>query len=339
MGEDTETTTDLTFEFDPAYQTEKIAFDPDQLVPCGSCGRMSPPTRFKCLYCAHELETNVSADEITRPVLRKLELWENGHNVILLSCSPDADLKRAAEVLAVDIDFITDIVASAPLPVARVESQREASFLISALEKHGFSCSHVPDEDLHPERLPVRLRGIEFAVGEIILVDFNTHDVISVETSKLLVAVAGRLISGRVDSTEKRGRKGRSKLIDETATNSDELVLDLYVHGDSIGYRINQAGFDFSGLGAEKSLLAAENMRRLAGKLKEYSPAVAVVDGYEALRYAIDPVWELESRKDPQGIRRTAHKIEFGMVASTNNLSQFTKFSRLQRHLYETKDS
>ena len=51
-------------------------------------------------------------------------------------------------------------------------------------------------------------------------------------------------------------------------------------------------------------------------------------------------VWEIESRNDPQRPKAFGvWQVEFGTVASTSNLNQFTKYSRLQWHLYEEKIS
>src|SRR4051794_7019548 len=112
--------TNLADNFDPALQTEKIAFDPEQLVTCVGCGRTNPPNRFVCIYCARELNTAPSPDS-SRLKLRKLELWEKGFNVILRS-QVAGDLKKAAELLSADAEFIQEAVdAGAPLPLARVE--------------------------------------------------------------------------------------------------------------------------------------------------------------------------------------------------------------------------
>ena len=276
MPEDTEKTTNSTYQFDPAIQTEKIAFDAAELVPCGGCGRMNPPNRLKCLYCAHELEIRAGAG-VVRPVLRKLELWERGFNLILRGTQPAADRTKAAEVLSADVSFIDEVLsAGLPLPLARVESEKGASILASTLTDIGFDCSVVADDELNADRLPVRLRSIQIADLTIGLTDFNTGEMTTIDIPQLMVAVPGRLMSGRIDASEKRGRKGKSKVLDEIETASDELVLDLYIRGDKIGYRVNQAGFDFSVLGPEKGFIAAENMHRLLILLKQSAPGLVV---------------------------------------------------------------
>jgi hypothetical protein len=142
------------------------------------------------------------------------------------------------------------------------------------------------------------------------------------------------LTKGRVDSLEKKRRHGKTKLIDETATSSDEQIFDLYTRDDATGFRVFQAGFDFSCLGDDKGLLASENIRLLIAELKQRAPNAKYINSYGHVRRLLDDVWKIESRKDSQGLQRSGFgKVEFGSVASTSNLMQFNKFSRLQWHL------
>ena len=142
------------------------------------------------------------------------------------------------------------------------------------------------------------------------------------------------ITASRVDSLEKKRRRGTTKLIDETATASDESILDMYSKRDGIGFRVHLTGFDFSCLGDDKGLLAVENLRRLIVRLKEHAPNAKLVTNYGSVRPALSQVWEIESRKDSQGLKRSGFgKREFGAVASSSNLNQFTKYSRLQWHL------
>jgi hypothetical protein len=325
--------------FDPNIQSEKIAFDPDQMIACGGCGRMNPPNRFRCLYCAHELEVDLNNAALLRPVLRKLELWERGFNVVSGAKEPNADVDGIAKLLSIDAAHLTDILsAGVPLPLARVESEKEASFLNASLTELGLKCLVIGDADLAPETLPVRLRGMEVSDTTIVTIDFNTDSIEAHDIRDLILAVPGSITLGRVDSLEKRGRGGKSKLLDETATTSDESVLDIYDRNGTIGYRINQTGFDFSCLSENKGLIASENMRSLLQRLKQAAPELKVADDYVRVRHLLSGVWDVEFRNDSQGVKRFGlGKVELGRVASTSNLNQFTKYSRLQRHLYEAQ--
>ena len=152
---------------------------------------------------------------------------------------------------------------------------------------------------------------------------------------EIALIVRGHISKTKVDSNEKKRRRGAdAKLIDQYATVSDESVIDIYTFASKIGYRIYAAGFDFSCLGDQKTLLARDNFGRLVNLLTEHSPKARLVSNYHVVRQALEHVWEIESRKDSLGLRQIAiGKREFGSETSTSNLHQFTKFSRLQWHL------
>ena len=326
---------DDTRGFDPRIQTEDIAFKPDEMLPCSACKRLNPPTRLKCLYCANELEIKPENAALIKPNLRKLEGWERGFNVILREpvAANQFPLVNAASFLSIDPDDLAVIVDAAdPLPLVRVESVAEADIIVTGLKRLGLRCSILADADLADERMPVRLSNIDLRAEGIAVTDFNTHAV--TEIGDLALLIPGIIETGRLDALEKKGRGGKTKVIDETATTTDESILDLYSRTDPVGFRVHLTGFDFSCLGDEKGFIAVENMRRLVIVLKEHVSNARLVSDYTQVRPALGQVWEIESRKDSQGLKRSGFgKKEFGTIASTSNLRQFTKYSRLQWHL------
>lgn len=321
--------------FDPLIQTEDISFRPGELIACSACGRKNPPNRFKCIYCAGALE--VEADKISgSPIdLRRLEIWERGTNLIIRQRSAEVDVAGIARLLSRETDDIRAIVdAAMPLPIVRVESEQASQIIQHRLAELGLECFALADDRLAADRPPVRLSGLVIEDDLIAFRAFNTGQTEEFKSDELALLVVGTLRSSKVDAMEKKGRRGKSTLIDETATAADEMILDVYCRNEPTGYRVLQAGFDFSCLAGDKGLLAAENLRRLVVSLKECSPNVKVVNDYSAVRHQLGNVWELESRKDSQGLIRSGFgKVEFGSVESTNNLIQFTKYSRLQWHL------
>lgn len=328
--------TDNTHSFDPNIQSEDIAFKRDEMITCKGCGRTNPPNRFNCIYCAHELEISPSDAAAIKPTSRKLESWERGFNVIILKQLGDAlNFRPAADLLGLTIDTLSEVVASnTQLPVARVESEKEAAVICNNLEQCGFACSVVSDDELAIDKLHVRLSGMEFTHENLVLVNFNTNESTEIAWSDLVLIVSGILTKGRVDSLEKKRRRGKTKVIDETATSSDEMIFDLYKRDDATGFRVYLAGFDFSCLGHDKGLLAIENMRLLINQLKQRAPNTKYMNSYGRIRHLLDDVWEIESRKDFHGLQRSGFgKVESASVASTSNLTQFNKFSRLQFHL------
>ena len=321
--------------FDPRIQTENIAFDPGSMVTCEACGRTSPPNRLKCLYCAKELSIDTGTIAAVKPSLRKLEMWERGFNLIVRERMPRSDTTAAAKFLGIDPDDVTTTLdIEVPVPIARVENETEASVVQERLAQFGIACSIVSDRDLASDKLPVRLSAMEFADRRLLLTDFNTSEVVDIDADHLVLIVPGTVIFDRVDSLEKKGRGKKTKLVDETATASDEMLLDIYARHDATGYRVHLTGFDFSCLGEDKGLLAGENMRLLVVRLAEHLPNAKLVNDYTEIRHVLDRVWEIESRKDSRGLRRSGlGKIEVGSTASSSNLDQFTRYSRLQWHL------
>jgi hypothetical protein len=318
--------------FDPLIQTEKIAFDPEAMIACERCGRMNPPNRLKCIYCAMELE--IASTDLVKPSLRKLELWEKGFNVIVRAKIAEPDVDAIAELMSMERDEVTKILDSTSLPIARVESEREASIVQERLAGYGVDCLIVGDADLAPEKPPIRLSAIEFLESGLAVTDLNTRERTEIERSEFVLLVSGVITSARVESLEKKRRGGESKPLDEAEMTSDEALLDIYTSADPIGFRINLSGFDFSCLADEKGLLAGENMRILTMRLVEHVPNARFVDDYADVRPSLDIVWELEARRDSKGLQPMGFgKAKFGAVASSSNLNQFTKYSRLQWHL------
>ena len=336
-NKDSESTT----AFDPLIQTEKIAFDRGEMLACHECGRMNPPNRLKCIYCARDLEVRIADVTEIAPSFRKLENWERGFNVIFSGLIAGAvpDVAKIARLLSWETDDLAAIfAANVPFPLARVETEKEAVVLIEALALHKLICSTVSDAALAADKPPVRLGRVDFRDRRLALKAFNTGKLTEIEANDLVLIVPGILSMSKLDSLEKKGRRGKTKLIDESATTSDETLLDIYICDDPIGFRVHMAGFDFSCLGDEKGLLAVENLARLIGRLRECSPAARLVDSYTAMRPALGLVWEIESRKDTKGLQRAGFgKREFGNVSSTSNLIQFTKYSRLLWQIYEEK--
>lgn len=334
MADIGENQSDSTSGFDPRIQSEDIAFKPDELVACGSCTRKNPPNRLKCMYCGNELKIRPGNAAMVKPALRKLEGWERGFNVIIREPVPtnQLNLAHSAAFLSMEPDDLAVILdAGEPLPLIRVESQNEAEILIAGLAKLGLNCSILADATVADEKMPIRLSNIDLREGGIAVTDFNTQKITVIDDLALLTP--GIITTSKVDSLEKK-RRGKTKVLEETATTSDESILDIYSRHDPVGFRVHLTGFDFSCLGEDKGLLAVENMRLLVVTLKEHVPNAKLVANYKKVRPALGQVWEIEARKDPKGLQRSGFaKREFGSVASTSNLRQFTKYSRLQWHL------
>lgn len=305
---------------------------------CRKCGRMNPPTRLDCLYCGAELAFDAARRALVKPVMRRLEVWEKGFNLICRAGAGDLGEDVVREIGAVsgrDAAEVRQILeARTLLPLARAGSLAEAEAVAPHLRAAGIETLIVSDEALASETPPRRLRGIEFADDKLVLILFNDDEIRQVRPEELVLIVAGAVFTKRIEATEKRSRKGENKILNTAETASDELLLDLYIENETSGFRVEQKGFDFSGLGAEKGLLAAENMRRLSDRLRKFASGAQFVSDYPKLRAPLGIVWEAEQQNDSQGLKREGFgRFNLGTVTTVSNLSQFTKYSRLQRHL------
>lgn len=341
MQDDKQPSTDEEFLKNLPVQTENIAFKPEEMVFCESCSRQNPPTRLKCVYCGAELPLTPEQTARVAPVLRKLENWENGFNLIYRpdaeANSKAAETSELAKFVGLEKEVFDAILeARKPLPLARTETVKEAEILQNRLKNEGFATSIVADEALAAENYPKRLRGLEFLGENILLILFNNDEVEEIRAADLCLIVAGAIFQKSVESMEKR-KKGENKILETSETASDEILIDLYTKNDPAGYRILTKGFDFSCLEAEKGILARENIKKLIGKLQRVAPPAKLVADYTAVRSLLGNVWEIEQRKDSRGLTRQRFgKFDLSNVSSSNNLQQFTKYSRLQRRLWDS---
>lgn len=317
-------------------QSEKLGFERSELLICPKCSRSNAPDRFECIYCGTLVGTadpkvDVSIDR-TPP-----ELWENGFNIIVI---PDANstvnTSKAAKVFGLEPETLTNIInAERPLPLMRVKNRITAEAISDRSNDLGLKQIIVADSELRSSELPVRLRGLEFGEDRLTLIEFNTSKRIELNPRSIELIVTGKYFSTRTEVSEQRRKKKDPKVLNETETSSDEDLIDIYIRDEELGFRISSTGFDFSCLGAEKGMIAAENMNRLAAKLRSIV-SCKFIDDYAVNIVRLGNIWELESRKDSYGLQRSGFgRTAFESVATNNNLNQFTKFSRLNRILNE----
>jgi hypothetical protein len=313
--------------FDPSIQSENIAFRQDELINCDACKRPNPPNRLECIYCGRALD--VRPEAVDRVNFRQLESWEPGTSIVIRG--GDGDAAKAAELLSLDAERFEEILSvGVPLPVAWVED-RVALVLVKKLQQLGFACSTFPDSAVAPAKPPIRLGGMHMGDEDVTMIDLNTRNQYRHSWNDIVLIVQGLFATGRVDSTEKR-RLRKTTVMSETTISADELVVDLYTSDSTAGYRVQLSGFDYSCLGDQMARLATDNMTRLIDLIRARSPEAKLVDDYRRIRHLLTGIWDVESRKDPKGLQQVGlGRREFGVVHSTSNVEQFTRFSRLQR--------
>ena len=312
------------------------AFRLDEMIDCRKCLRTNPPTRLKCLYCGAELEFAETVS--VKPNLRKMENWEKAFNLIFTGASgdlTDADLSEAAKMTRLEKDFLQKIFNTREyLPLARAESKKEAEIVKTRLGEIGVETRVVSDEDLLIEKLPRRLRGLEFDENKIRLFLFNEDKMCEIAREDLILIVTGAIFERRIESIEQSAKNNESKILETSEIGADTALIDVYSRDDKTGYRIAVNGFDFSCLGAEKGILARENVGKLAKKLGEFAPDAKFVDDYLKIRPFLGTVWETEQSAGAKDLKRKSFgKFKRQNTIIINNLAQFTKYSRLQWQL------
>jgi hypothetical protein len=323
---------------DLPVQTENPAFKPEEMILCVKCQRTNPPTRLACFYCGAELEMSEAQSKNLKPNLRKLEIWEKGFNLILSPNAQSFDEAKTAEIARL-LNLEREVLRKLPeagkaLPLARAESEKEAEIIKERLRELGVETFILSDESIASEKPQKRLRGMEFFDDKIVLILFNQDEIAEIALEDLGLIVTGAIFERRVEATEKRSKKGESKILQSTETASDEFLIDIYSRESAVGYRIFAKGFDFSCLGAEKEILAKDNLKKLANKLKEIAPDAKLIEDYLQVRESLGNVWNVEERVDSQGLKREGFgRFNLGNVTTVNNSAQFTKYSRLQWHL------
>ncbi len=332
MVDDTDNTSGKEFVRNIPVRSEEIGFSPADMIACSGCGKPNAPNRFACLYCG----TPIAGTGGERLNARELESWEKGFNVIAGGFA-EADIRTAAPklgaLMAVDQAQIDAILLSkGRVPVARVEFAEQASAISNLLSEHGLDNRTIRDEDLILSGPPLRLRAVEFNDDHLILKPFGGGDPSLLRRVDLSVIVSCTLIKERRESIERKKRTSTTT-VSESQVSADQPIIDLYSRKEPFGWRIPVSGFDFSSLGADKSLLAPENMSRLLSRLCSFSPGVRLVDDYVSVRSLLEHCWPTEHRKETNASQRQGLMRNSTSVLSSDNLLQVTKYSRLQWHL------
>ncbi|HEY3582627.1 MAG TPA: hypothetical protein VGK82_18870 [Pyrinomonadaceae bacterium] len=316
-----------------ASPAEPQGFAPEQMIRCEECLRANPPTRINCMYCSVPLPVTESSAHLRTPVLRRPEKHELGYNTIVLPSSEVVGreaIENAASLLRLKPEELERILAEGvALPVARTASREEAELIADRLQTSGFRVVTLRDEDA-----VVRVRSLSFHDSTLVMNPAQITNEVDVAWSNVVLLVSGRIVEKRVEVKEIKSRGAENEILDTSELFSDEAVIDLYVSGHSETWRISANGFDFSCLGAEKTLLATENIATLQRALNANATNARLDDSYNRVRPLLDLAWGPEQETKSSGWRRERPgKLSLGMTTIHNNESQFTRYSRLLFHL------
>ena len=328
-------------ELDALAAANTRAFARDELVACPACRRTNAPTRMKCLYCGATLQVAAGAPDLRRPALRPLEAWEQGFNVVLLARAEDADelpdyaLHEAATLLRLEPGQLHKIIAArTPLPLARTALAEEAALIERKLAPLGLACEIIADEALAVEaQPPQRVRRCEFTPDLLIAWASADSAPQTIAWAEIVLFVTGRISRRQIEVEEMRGRGGASVVAETREFHADEALLDIYAHEGLANLRVVADSFDYTCLGAEKGLLAAENFARLSAALRRRAPQAVFDSDYAALRHLLQAAWPIAEQTSTGGLRRARPgRMNTEAVTSVSNETQFTRYGRLRRH-------
>ena len=322
------------------------AFAPGEMVACESCLRANAPTRMNCLYCGAVLPASDADHDLRRPTLRALEAWEQGFNVVLVPQAAAGDASAATDDLSVDnLSEAAALLrleagqlremrkAGMPLPLARVASREEALLVERKLRALGCQVETVADEELGVEtHAPKRIRKLEIETDALKGWTSAESEAERIEWTEITLLFAGRIARKRIEVEERRGgsRRAEAEVVETREFQTDESALDLYVAGSVVNWRIMAENFDYSCLGTEKSLTAAENFKRLTETLRARATAAAFDDSYRNVRAFLKFAWPLAEQTQAGSLKRIRPgRYNAEAVTSVTNETQFTRYGRL----------
>lgn len=312
-------------------QAVQIAFSQDELSACEKCGRDNAPNRTNCIYCGAELVVRDELISQVKVVANDLEPDALGWTIVAKA----KDLARsAAEAELLSLGFSLGDAKGFPtsdalLPIARFSTENLAELARKRL--NDIPTAIVSDESLGADKPGLRISKLELDGGVLTFNDFNRGVQESRPVEDLTAVVLGHLQVFTTTTFEKRGMRKRSTVTDESSDVRDSQILDIYFRGRLTPLTIRSTGFDFSTLGSERSLLAAENFERLIAMLRRAAPQARSVVEHADLQNILSGPWPAASRTDGLGRVRTGiGQRRYGRSSTMDNTLQFTKFSRLQ---------
>ena len=339
MADTRDENSDLNAKMDALRELPLTESDPrfssDEMIACKSCARQNPPTRTTCLYCGKSLDAALIRTDLTKLNYKRPEAWEDGFSLVYAGKGSLSDevISQAAELLQMNVDSLKEILdAGVAIPLIYLRSLPDAELLASRLSQTGFDCAIVGDDLLQPKVPPTRVRSISFEEDGILLQDLNTSRVTTIKYDERILFAVGSLLKS---STEIQGKisKKALKTTAETLGVTDEAVIDIYPMSDVYGFRIRSGGFDFSCLGDKMQPFAAANINELISELRTRFASAVFIDSFLAVAPLIGAAWPLDEIKQASDVTRGPFGgVHKHTVTVLDNTSQFTKFSRLQRH-------
>lgn len=329
-------------DFHSGSNTGPQSFAPAQMITCDECLRANPPTRANCLYCGALLPAagkEPNTQPLTEPIAETVASAsvESGFYVVLAPGQGEAlsesSLTEAAVILDLKPAEVQIAVGLArPVPLARAAKIEQATMIADSLVPLGIGVDIFREDTLNLDSPITRIRGLQFTDEGLSAVPLRGER-ISIKWEDLILIVTGRRLVKQV-VVEERRRRSSAKPLDSRELFSDELLMDLYTSSHDVHLRMYSNGFDFSCLGADKSITAGENFTKLLDLLGWRALNVEVDDTYRSLQAVLGSIWPLEPQTNKGEWRRSGvGKVDVSTVTTLDNENQFNGYSRLRQYL------
>lgn len=321
---------------------------------------------------AHAVHTGVAAatnpaPNQTPPLnLAALESWEQGYTVVLLSSAaesfhvgaPPLVVAEAKRLLGIEEDqFRRMIKSGVALPLARLREREQAEMLGRHLAALALPVAVLPDAELRRgEREINRVRRLEIANTKLRM--WSRAGVASSEVddgattldlADVVALVRGRIFTREIEASVShvRGSKhvevgtgtaASASLLEPATQQTRELfadvsVLDIYTVRGEETWRIHASSFDYSCLGAKRTLLACDNFELLIEAMRLAASSAHFDDSYAVIRALLEPAWSLATRTDARGHKRqTLGRFALQSATLVSNEMQFTAYARTCAH-------
>src|SRR5262245_5714641 len=294
------------------------------MIRCDECLRANPPTRVSCLYCSAPLPVTETSAQMRRPVLRPPEKHQSAFSNIMLPLANELSPEAIAEIgdlLKLSVEDLQRIIAeNTPLPVAFTASREEAELVLGRLRDLGLQTLVLGDDEELATSFVKRVKAMTLGDRSMTFQQPGTREVIDVHWQDVALIVTGRLFVRRVEIQERKTRGSENEIVQSNEFSSDEAVIDLYTSTDSQTWRINANGFDFSCLGAQKALVANENIAKLQQLIAANASAAKLDESYRRLRRTLDLVWGSQQETQSSGWRRERPgKLSVGLATINSN--------------------
>ncbi|MBX7223435.1 MAG: hypothetical protein K1Y36_26210 [Blastocatellia bacterium] len=274
------------------------------------------------------------------PVIRPMEETEHGYNVIFLpgpNSVGEAGRQEIEIVTRLSFDQIDGIIqAGVPLPLARTVDEQDATLIRQRLQSSGVETQIVSDLELQTGA-PRRVRKLHLEDGQLHLWSSELLPLAKVAVTDICILVFGSIRTRHVQVTEANKLYGRGREVkDINERYSDELIIDLLGPSLTDHYRIRPDSFDYTCLKGRMRMLAGENFKELGGWLQELMPQAVVIQDFRKWTRMMEPIWPLSTVTERQPLKRIGvGKIATEAFLIIDNLSQFTRFGRLQFLLHQ----